>query len=91
MGLLGRQLTFQGFIISGKDATEFYATVPGWIADGTLKCVPPSLRLREKESIDDESGMGRIKEHVTKGLDNGEAFLDLLQGRNFGKAVYVLE
>jgi NADPH-dependent curcumin reductase CurA len=33
----------------------------------------------------------RIKEHVTKGLDNGEAFLDLLQGRNFGKAVYVLE
>lgn len=33
----------------------------------------------------------RIKEHVVKGLDNGEAFLDLLHGHAFGKVVIVLE
>lgn len=32
-----------------------------------------------------------IKEHVYKGLDNGESFLDLMQGRNFGKAVISFE
>lgn len=35
--------------------------------------------------------MPKPKEHITIGLDNGEAMLDLLQGRNFGKAVYSLE
>lgn len=33
----------------------------------------------------------RIKEHIVKGIDNGEAFLDMLEGRNFGKAVISLE
>ena len=33
----------------------------------------------------------RIKEHIIKGIDNGEAFLDMLEGRNFGKAVISLE
>ncbi|GAA5842465.1 hypothetical protein JCM9279_005392 [Rhodotorula babjevae] len=37
------------------------------------------------------SGEIKIKEHVTKGIDNGEAFLDMLEGRNFGKAVVSLE
>lgn len=32
-----------------------------------------------------------VKEHVYKGLDNGEAFLDLMEGRNFGKAVISFE
>ncbi|GAA5877118.1 hypothetical protein JCM16303_006173 [Sporobolomyces ruberrimus] len=30
-------------------------------------------------------------EHITKGLDNGEAFLELLQGGNVGKSVVVFE
>lgn len=67
--LTNRLAGHQGFIISGKDSTEFYATVPKMIASGQLK----------------------IKEHIVKGLDNGEAFLDLLQGRNFGKSVISLE
>lgn len=33
----------------------------------------------------------RIREHVTKGLDEGEAFVDMLTGRAQGKAVIVLE
>lgn len=31
------------------------------------------------------------KEHVTKGLDNGEAIVDMLAGRNFGKSVVMFE
>ncbi|KAL8280207.1 hypothetical protein RQP46_007321 [Phenoliferia psychrophenolica] len=31
------------------------------------------------------------KEHLTKGLDNGEAFVDLLTGGNFGKSVITFE
>ncbi|ORY90230.1 NAD-P-binding protein [Leucosporidium creatinivorum] len=31
------------------------------------------------------------KEHIVKGIDQGEAFLDLLKGANFGKAVVSLE
>ncbi|BGP53098.1 hypothetical protein JCM8202_004181 [Rhodotorula sphaerocarpa] len=38
-----------------------------------------------------KSGEIKIKEHITKGIDNGEAFLDMLEGRNFGKAVITLE
>ncbi|GAA6058031.1 hypothetical protein JCM3770_003983 [Rhodotorula araucariae] len=38
-----------------------------------------------------KSGEIKIKEHVTKGIDNGEAFLDMLEGRNFGKAVVSFE
>ncbi|GAA5890292.1 hypothetical protein JCM8208_002769 [Rhodotorula glutinis] len=37
------------------------------------------------------NGEIKFKEHVTKGIDNGEAFLDMLEGRNFGKAVVSLE
>lgn len=33
----------------------------------------------------------RTREHVTKGWDNGEAFVDMLEGRNEGKAVISLE
>ncbi|CEQ38973.1 SPOSA6832_00445 [Sporobolomyces salmonicolor] len=38
-----------------------------------------------------KNGEIKIKEHVTKGIDNGEAFLDMLEGRNEGKAVISLE
>ncbi|GAA6036882.1 hypothetical protein JCM8097_006331 [Rhodosporidiobolus ruineniae] len=38
-----------------------------------------------------KSGEVRIKEHVTKGIDNGEAFVDMLEGRAHGKAVISLE
>ncbi|KAI5476870.1 zinc-binding alcohol dehydrogenase domain-containing protein [Pseudohyphozyma bogoriensis] len=31
------------------------------------------------------------KEHIVKGLDNGEAFLDLMKGGNFGKSVIVFD
>ncbi|TNY18672.1 NAD(P)-binding protein [Rhodotorula diobovata] len=37
------------------------------------------------------NGEIKIKEHVSKGIDNGEAFLDMLEGRNFGKAVVSFE
>jgi len=33
----------------------------------------------------------KIREHITKGLDNGEAFADMLSGKAQGKAVIVLE
>lgn len=33
----------------------------------------------------------KVREHVVKGLDNGEAFVDMLTGKSQGKAVYVLE
>ena len=37
------------------------------------------------------SGEIRYKEHVTRGLERaGEALLDVLVGRNFGKSVLVL-
>lgn len=38
-----------------------------------------------------KSGEIKIKEHVVKGLDNGEAFRDLLSGANNGKVVYSIE
>lgn len=59
----------EGFIISGKDSTEFYATMPKLVADGSIK----------------------VKEHVVKGLDNGESFVDLLKGTAFGKVVISME
>ena len=38
------------------------------------------------------SGEIKYKEHVTRGLERaGEALLDVLVGRNFGKSVLVLE
>ncbi|BGP04945.1 NADP-dependent oxidoreductase RED1 [Rhodotorula toruloides] len=37
-----------------------------------------------------KSGEIKIKEHITKGIDQGEAFVDMLEGRNFGKAVISL-
>lgn len=37
------------------------------------------------------SGEIKPKEHIIKGLDNGESFLDLLKGKNFGKAIIVLD
>ncbi|GAA5955033.1 hypothetical protein JCM21900_002765 [Sporobolomyces salmonicolor] len=38
-----------------------------------------------------KNGEIKVKEHVTKGIDNGEAFVDMLEGRNEGKAVISLE
>ncbi|BGP12905.1 hypothetical protein JCM10213_005143 [Rhodosporidiobolus nylandii] len=38
-----------------------------------------------------KSGEVKIKEHVTKGIDNGEAFVDMLKGAAHGKAVISLE
>ncbi|GAA5994709.1 MDR family NADP-dependent oxidoreductase [Rhodotorula paludigena] len=38
-----------------------------------------------------KSGEIKTKEHITKGIDNGEAFVDMLDGRNFGKALISLE
>ncbi|KAI5479949.1 zinc-binding alcohol dehydrogenase domain-containing protein [Pseudohyphozyma bogoriensis] len=37
------------------------------------------------------AGEVRVLEHRTKGFDNGESFLDLMQGRNYGKAVIVFD
>ncbi|GAA6058576.1 hypothetical protein JCM10212_007015 [Sporobolomyces blumeae] len=38
-----------------------------------------------------KSGEIKIKEHVVRGIDNGEAFADMLSGRANGKVVYSLE
>ncbi|GAA6005633.1 hypothetical protein JCM10207_005277 [Rhodosporidiobolus poonsookiae] len=38
-----------------------------------------------------KSGEIKVKEHITKGIDNGEAFVDMLAGKNHGKAVISLE
>ncbi|GAA5983257.1 hypothetical protein JCM11641_002238 [Rhodosporidiobolus odoratus] len=38
-----------------------------------------------------KSGDIKVREHVTRGIDNGEAFVDMLAGRNHGKAVISLE
>ncbi|GAA5862774.1 hypothetical protein JCM8547_006541 [Rhodosporidiobolus lusitaniae] len=38
-----------------------------------------------------KSGEVKVKEHITQGIDNGEAFVDMLEGKNFGKAVVSLE
>ena len=53
-----------------------------------------------KEAIDEfyrtvpfqiREGKIHIREHITKGLDQGEAFVDMLTGKAQGKAVIVLE
>lgn len=33
----------------------------------------------------------KVREHVTKGIDNGEAFVDMLSGKAQGKSVVVFE
>ena len=38
-----------------------------------------------------KKGEIKIREHIVKGLDNGEAFVDMLTGKAHGKAVIVLE
>jgi len=38
-----------------------------------------------------KSGEVKIKEHVVKGLDNGELFSDMLTGKAHGKCVYSIE
>jgi NADPH-dependent curcumin reductase CurA len=38
-----------------------------------------------------KSGEVKVREHVVKGLDNGEAFRDLLSGAAHGKVVYSIE
>ncbi|SCV68782.1 BQ2448_903 [Microbotryum intermedium] len=69
MQMVVKQLRWEGFIISGKDMTEFFKEMPKLIADGTIK----------------------VREHVVKGIDDGEAFLDLLTGKAQGKVVISLE
>ncbi|KDE08304.1 hypothetical protein MVLG_01567 [Microbotryum lychnidis-dioicae p1A1 Lamole] len=68
MQIVVKQLRWEGFIISGKDMTEFFKEMPKLIADGTIK----------------------VREHVVKGIDDGEAFLDLLTGKAQGKVVISL-
>ncbi|GAA5953280.1 hypothetical protein JCM8115_000481 [Rhodotorula mucilaginosa] len=51
----------------------------------------PQDEFNEKMPPLVKSGEIKIKEHIVKGIDNGEAFLDMLEGRNFGKAVISLE
>jgi len=51
----------------------------------------PQDEFNEKMPPLVKSGEIKIKEHIIKGIDNGEAFLDMLEGRNFGKAVISLE
>ncbi|GAA5831826.1 hypothetical protein JCM11251_003900 [Rhodosporidiobolus azoricus] len=38
-----------------------------------------------------KSGEVKVKEHITKGIDNGEAFVDMLEGKAHGKAVISIE
>ncbi|GAA5902187.1 hypothetical protein JCM6882_006724 [Rhodosporidiobolus microsporus] len=38
-----------------------------------------------------KSGEVKVKEHVTRGFDSGEAFVDMLEGKAHGKAVISLE
>ncbi|KAK4702989.1 hypothetical protein P7C70_g3232, partial [Phenoliferia sp. Uapishka_3] len=67
--IVGKQITYQGFIITGKNLDGFFEAVPKLIKSGELK----------------------IKEHVTYGLDDGQAFVDMLSGAAQGKAVISLE
>ncbi|KAI5478560.1 zinc-binding alcohol dehydrogenase domain-containing protein [Pseudohyphozyma bogoriensis] len=67
--IVAKEITYQGFIMLGKDLTEFFATLPGLIASGEI----------------------RLREHITKGLDNGEAFVAMMAGQAEGKAVMSLE
>ncbi|KAM0756381.1 NAD(P)-binding protein [Meredithblackwellia eburnea MCA 4105] len=65
-----KQLKFEGFIVIKHDVSEFYKTVPGYIASGEIYSP---------------------KEHIIKGLDNGEGLLDVMKGGNFGKSVITFE
>jgi len=35
--VVGKQLTYRGFIIGGKDLGNFYTEVPKWVASGEIK------------------------------------------------------
>lgn len=35
--VVGKQLTYRGFIISGKDLGNFFTEVPKWVASGEIK------------------------------------------------------
>ncbi len=57
------------------------SSAPQEVFDEFYRTVPVQIK----------EGKISIREHVTKGLDEGEAFVDMLTGRAQGKAVIVLE
>ncbi|KAJ3217672.1 hypothetical protein HDU67_007495 [Dinochytrium kinnereticum] len=70
MNVIGKRLTFQGFIISDYYATEtfgeFMRDIMSWIAEGKIV----------------------YRETVSEGIESlPEAFVGMLKGENFGKAV----
>lgn len=79
--------------MSNHDQTAFNETMPKLVKSGEIKYVvartPFALRyVRQQLTI---AWVNRTKEHITRGIDNGEAFVDMLDGRNFGKALISLE
>jgi len=71
MQLISQRLTVRGFLVGDKDFGPKY-----------------EKERTEKVSEWLADGSFKAKLHVTKGIDNGpEAFLGMLSGKNFGKAV----
>lgn len=71
MNIVAKQITMQGFIVNN----------PGF---------GPAHAKEHQEKLQAWLGDGSVKAklHITDGIDNGpEAFVGMLQGENFGKAV----
>lgn len=71
MSIVGKRITFRGFIVSDADMGPKYAKdhqekLQKWIADGTFKA-----KVSVTEGIDNAT----------------DGFLGMLSGKNFGKAV----
>ncbi|EQL02817.1 zinc-binding dehydrogenase [Ophiocordyceps sinensis CO18] len=87
MNIVAKQITMQGFInlmnIVAKQITMqgFIVNNPGF---GPAHAKEPQEKLQEWLG----DGSVKAKLHITDGIDNGpEAFVGMLQGENFGKAV----
>lgn len=71
MQIVGKKLTFQGFIVGDEGFGPVYykehqEKMQKWLSEGSFKATL----------------------HYTDGIDKApEGFVDLLQGKNFGKAV----
>lgn len=71
MSVVAKKLTMQGFIVGDEGFGPAYAE-----------------EHQEKMQKWLSEGSFKATLHYTNGIDNaGEGFVDLLQGRNFGKAV----
>jgi hypothetical protein len=81
-----------GFIVTRlahKYGAQFYAEVPALLADGTLRCVPRNGSSVESDA--DVRHTRRCQEHRYAGLDRAtHALVDVLTGKNEGKAVVVV-